>query len=383
MVASAHDVFQTRGEELQRPKVSFGIIVLNGEPFIRYNLRSLYPWAHEIIIVEGACEAAAATATADGHSLDSTIDSVRSFQVQEDPEHKVQLVLARDDGYSGGFWPEKTEMCQAFAKRATGNFLWQVDSDEFFRDQDMVLIFEMLSRGVGQVSFPQRSFWGGLGYINNSMFLAEFSRRGIPRLFAWEPGFAYVAHRPPMVVDHNGIDVKARGSVSSLALLRRGIYMYHYSLLFPDQVASKVLYYSTHSEHKVLQKAGASTTVVDWHNENYVRLSNPYRLHNVDGLSWIRPYRGSHPAQVLRMMDDIARGIVPCRLRQTDDIEKVVESRRYRFVTLILDTLVRLATSRVLYLPFRVMRAIVLRTRDRMQGLAAGVQDRTSVMDVD
>ena len=28
------------------PKVTFGIIVLNGEPFVRYCLRSLYPFAH-------------------------------------------------------------------------------------------------------------------------------------------------------------------------------------------------------------------------------------------------------------------------------------------------------------------------------------------------
>ncbi len=38
------------------PKVTFGIIVLNGEPFTRYCLRSLYPFAHEIIVVEGGHE---------------------------------------------------------------------------------------------------------------------------------------------------------------------------------------------------------------------------------------------------------------------------------------------------------------------------------------
>ena len=35
------------------PRVTFGIIVLNGEPFTRYCLRSLYPFAHQIIVVEG------------------------------------------------------------------------------------------------------------------------------------------------------------------------------------------------------------------------------------------------------------------------------------------------------------------------------------------
>ena len=34
-------------------KITFGIIVLNGEPFTKYCLRQLYPFAYEIIVVEG------------------------------------------------------------------------------------------------------------------------------------------------------------------------------------------------------------------------------------------------------------------------------------------------------------------------------------------
>ena len=71
------------------PKISFGIIVLNGEPFVRYNLRSLYPFAHEIIVVEGAAPAAAGIATADGHSRDSTLDTLWRFKAEEDHEQKI------------------------------------------------------------------------------------------------------------------------------------------------------------------------------------------------------------------------------------------------------------------------------------------------------
>ena len=45
------------------PKITFGIIVLNGEPFTRYNLRALYLFAHQIIVVEGASPMAAHMAT--------------------------------------------------------------------------------------------------------------------------------------------------------------------------------------------------------------------------------------------------------------------------------------------------------------------------------
>ena len=69
-------------------RITFGIIVLNGEPFIRYNLRSLYPWAHQIVVVEGACRTAKAVATPDGHSIDGTLETIRRFQAEEDPERQ-------------------------------------------------------------------------------------------------------------------------------------------------------------------------------------------------------------------------------------------------------------------------------------------------------
>ena len=52
------------------PKITFGIIVLNGEPFTRYCLRSIYPFAYEIIVVEGGHVDARSVCTPDGHSVD-------------------------------------------------------------------------------------------------------------------------------------------------------------------------------------------------------------------------------------------------------------------------------------------------------------------------
>ena len=92
------------------PKVTFGIIVLNGEPFTRYCLRSLYPFAHEIIVVEGAAPAAAKVATPDGHSTDGTLETLYRFKAEEDPEDKV-VIITRE-----GFWREKDEQSQAYAR---------------------------------------------------------------------------------------------------------------------------------------------------------------------------------------------------------------------------------------------------------------------------
>jgi len=79
-------------------RVTFGIIVLNGQPFLEYNLHALYPFAHQIIVVEGATEAAASLATADGHSTDGTLEVLRRFKAEHDPDGKVVLVTGGSSG---------------------------------------------------------------------------------------------------------------------------------------------------------------------------------------------------------------------------------------------------------------------------------------------
>lgn len=74
------------------PKISFGIIVLNGEPFTKYCLRQIYPLAHEIIVVEGASQYARDVADENGHSLDGTLRALWEFKEQEDPEDKVKII---------------------------------------------------------------------------------------------------------------------------------------------------------------------------------------------------------------------------------------------------------------------------------------------------
>ena len=127
------------------PKVTFGIIVLNGEPFTKYCLRSLYRFAHEIIVVEGASQRASCISTPDGHSRDDTLESLHKFKEQEDPENKLRIVT-RD-----GFWSEKDEQSQAYAEMAGGDYLWQVDIDEFYMPEDMDYILRML-KSIPEIS---------------------------------------------------------------------------------------------------------------------------------------------------------------------------------------------------------------------------------------
>jgi hypothetical protein len=301
------------------PRVTFGIIVLNGEPFTRYCLRALYPFAHEIIVVEGAAPAAASMATAAGHSTDGTLDTLHRFKAEEDVENKVQMVT-RD-----GFWSEKDEQSQAYAQRASGDYLWQVDIDEFYQPEDMRTVLQMLvaDPGITAASFKQFAFWGGFDYIVDGWYL----RRGADvfhRLFRWGPGYRYAKHRPPTVHDPQGRDLRLLKWIKAGHMARRGVRLYHYCLLFPHQVLNKTTYYAA------LDRWGRADAKREWVRSAYEQLRSPFRVHNEYRYpSWLERFHGKHPPAVEQMIADIRAGRVDVPLRPTDDIERLLASPWY------------------------------------------------------
>ena len=346
------------------PRVTFGIIVLNGEPFTRYCLRAIYPFAHEIIVVEGGHEDTRAVATPDGHSVDGTLDTIRRFCAEEDPEHKVTLVTTE------GFWPKKDELgndrtaqSRAYAERTTGDYLWQVDIDEFYLPGDIRRVLEMLAADpdISGAAFRQITYWGSPAIIVHSWRV----RRGLDsvhRLFRWGPGYRYVTHEPPTVVDASGNDLRKMKWIGAADLERQDIYLYHYSLLFPWQVEQKALIY----KHEKPDNFGE---IIEWGETCYFRLGRPYRVHNLyQWPSWLERYEGEHPTEVVRMMDDITAGRVEAVLRDNDDAERLLDTWWYRLGAIGLsyaDYLDRagLRVLRVLYRAYRAPKAIMRRLR--------------------
>jgi glycosyltransferase involved in cell wall biosynthesis len=320
----------TKKNEL--PKITFGIIVLNGEPFVRYCLRSIYPFAHEIIVVEGGHEDVKSVCTSDGHSIDSTLDTLYKFKEEEDTENKLTIVTRN------GFWPHKDELgrsrtpqSRAYAERATGDYLWQIDIDEFYKKEDMEYVIRMLNKrpDITAVTFPTYTFWGDINYMSDSWAL----RRGAQfynRLFKWHTKYQYLTHEPPTVVDENGIDLHKKKLISGKKMKKRNIYMYHYSLLFPWQVEQKVRVYK---EEKPEECSG----IIEWAENNYFKLENPKRVHNLYQFpSWLQRFKGTHPEQVLCMMRDIKEGKLNAELRRTDDIELLLNSNKYKLNRIVL-----------------------------------------------
>ena len=334
--------------------MTFGIIVLNGEPFTRLNLQALYPFAHQIIVVEGAAPSARQIATPDGHSSDGTLEAVRQFQTEEDPDGKVVLVTAEDEGRPSGFCVEKDEMSQAYAKRATGNYLWLVDMDEFYRPEDIRRVFDMLTRDpdIQAVTFQVRTFWGELGQRTDGIFLRH-DAQNFHRLFAWRPGYRYAAHRPPTVVDAEGRDLRTLKALSGAETARRGIFLYHYSFVFPFQVRFKLAYYGALGQALGLDLQERRQA---WH-DNYFCISHPFYIDDTSILgdpSWLVPFRGTHPPAIAQLWADIEAGLLSVGRRPTDDIMWLLRQPWYILAGRLLPAV---------WLPVRLARAVARRLR--------------------
>ncbi|SDK79051.1 Glycosyltransferase involved in cell wall bisynthesis [Maridesulfovibrio ferrireducens] len=301
------------------PKISFGVIVLNGEPFNRYCLKSLYPYAHEIIVVEGAVKGAEAVSSPDGHSTDGTLEIIKRFKEEEDPENKI-ILITRD-----GFWEEKDQMSEAYAEAVSGDWLWQVDIDEFYKEEDMNFICNLMDERpeITEISFEQKTFWGSPDYICDSSYLQQGASL-YHRIFKWAPEYKYKTHRPPTVIDPAGVSLCEINPLSGVDLAAVGVYMYHYSLLFPKQVREKVAYYSTWN-------GKAQRKMPKWMDDDYFGMNNPFHLHNVTSHpGWLERYTGPHPKQVVEMWNEVKTGKKSVEIRPMDDVEEFIDSNSYR-----------------------------------------------------
>jgi hypothetical protein len=272
------------------PKISFGMIVLNGGRFIKANLRSLYPFAHQLIVVEGASLLAAESANSKGHSRDNTLEVLRDFKEKEDFQEKLIIVTAEDDGYPNGFWPgEKDQQSKAYASRATGDWLWQIDVDEFYKTNDIREICEFISlRNPSMVYFYFRMF----------MYHPQLQVKGvepeycqcqpIPRLFRWGEGFEYQTHRPPTVINHEGISMKEINPVKAEETSRHGWFIWHYPFLYKEQFLDKERYYENFSFRK-----GMTEWVEDAKNFRRNRFAILW-----EGLSWLERMDEKPPQQI-------------------------------------------------------------------------------------
>lgn len=212
-------------------KFSFGMIVFNGEYFLKQVLDGVYDFAHEIVVVEGSDEISRPLANENGGSTDRTWEMLLSYP---DPKRKIRPIR--------GTFKDKDAQSNAFMGYLTGDFVWLLDSDEMYQPADMEKIARALTDDpeLMAVQMRHRVFFGGLDRVANGAHWENTFWR-IHRLY---PGARYIGHRPVNIMHPCGQTMNDMKHISADQLDEWGIRMYHYSYVMDQQVEEKMRYHA-------------------------------------------------------------------------------------------------------------------------------------------
>lgn len=202
-----------------------------------------YPHVDQIVIVEGATKALdpkrfdgdASEYTQDGSSTDGTIECLLSL---DDPDKKIEIVK------SNGWWDGKTQMANESAKRATGDYIWEISSDEFYKTEDILKIKGLLSEKPDVVQFYANHFVGGFNYcINKETDHFWGNNEPWTRIFRNEPGSHWISHEPSEFQLASGLICNQGNVISKERTKAIGIRLFHYSYVARSQAVFKAKFY--------------------------------------------------------------------------------------------------------------------------------------------
>ncbi|MHC4616154.1 MAG: glycosyltransferase [Planctomycetota bacterium] len=288
------------------PRFSFVMIVLNGMPLIEYSLKSIYDFAHEIIIVEGAVRDCMFAANPDGSSMDGTAEFIKSFP---DPANKIKLIQ--------GKWPEKCEMQNEALKYVTGSHVWLIDSDEVYTRQGLEKIREILKQdpSITQVNLIPENFWKSLDHTVVSARFFEHAHH-YRRLFKYVPGAVFTSHRPPtMVWPGSAKTTEQMHLLDGLKTRQMGVVLYHYSYLSDKQVKQKNDYYGRldHGANRwgIDRQTWYRECFLKWNPQDRAEVENRYPVWMGDPNSHTQPFKGTHPEAMIEYARKFNRGGQP------------------------------------------------------------------------
>jgi hypothetical protein len=288
---------------MKEPIFDYMTIVLNGAKFIEHCIKQYYSHANKIWIIEGADNRTRDHVnpkffTLDGHSIDDTVEIVKSFP---DPEHKINLIQHPNNTFwSGG----KDEMITQINNRINVDrldnyWLFEQDVDEFVRDEDIIKLKEIITEYPQITSFglPAYNFWKSLneqyGWDNKDTFTKANCDWGsyYVRLMAWKPGASHQTHRPPTLRYEDGTN-SMRIMWAGAHLVPLDIWMYHLSDVFPEQVEMKSQYYEIEWWYR--------DTWQKWEANKEAILARG--IYPLGGSGTVIPYNGgAYPREVIKL----------------------------------------------------------------------------------
>lgn len=210
--------------------IAFGMIVFEGDYVLRECLEQVYEFATQILIAEGPVkywQSKGKTTSEDDTNL--IIDNF------PDPDNKIKIIHST--------FTEKDEQCNAYIPfiRDDIDYIWNLDSDEVFKKEDLVKIIRFLEREKPtSVSIRSCTFYGGFDY-----YLTGFEQKpdNFRRIFRVVKGSKWITHRPPTIFYPPSSNIIPKHIDGDILYRETGVEMYHYSYVFPLQVNKKIKYY--------------------------------------------------------------------------------------------------------------------------------------------
>tara|TARA_X000001388_G_C2230097_1_gene122799 strand:- start:1018 stop:1857 length:840 start_codon:yes stop_codon:yes gene_type:complete len=211
-------------------KISFGMIVFEGDYVLKECLEQIYPHAHQIVVAEGPVKFWQDRGKST--SGDRTNNILNNFP---DPENKISV--------THGQYTEKDDQCNAYMSKIKEDtdYLWMVDSDEIYKTDDILKTIEFLKEEKPtSIGVKSCTFYGGFDYKLTGF---EENVDNFIRIFKYQKGCDWLTHRPPTIRYKQSIKLKHIDSDSFYDLT--GVLMYHYSYVFDKQVKNKIQYYES------------------------------------------------------------------------------------------------------------------------------------------
>jgi hypothetical protein len=288
-------------------KLTFGIIVLNGDFFLRQVLETIYPFAHAICIAEGPVSFHFKNGIT--QSTDDTLSIIRSFP---DPGHKIKLV--------SGTYTEKDQQCRSWFNLVPSDTDYVIcnDADEVHTSENILKLIRFLEAvEPTSVGFKSDSFYGGFERV-----IGGFERdHSFKRVLKYYPGCVYRTHRQPTLATEmpgriereDKYDISGKDISGNQLYNDTGITMWHGSYISPKGVFEKINYY----ENAVI---APGKCIPDYFKEVFLKWVNfpEDRMHIEDKYNGVQefipeargesrtiPFPGQHPEVIRRYMPEL------------------------------------------------------------------------------
>lgn len=237
----------------------------NEEEFIGLALRSIYNEVDQIIVIEGAVKSRP-NSTEDGHSTDKTVDIIKDFKENRDPDKKVLFLQIKRS------WNNLEEIKQTFLDLAPeGSVILINDADEFYMPADIQRI---------RLAFDLQPHMTELipTFLH---FYRDFTHITVPgpewntqhqRIFKLQRGMKYNSH--PVVTDQYGHCTYFSPHYQHRRFVpAKPIYIYHYGYArnnMDDIMRQKQEYYE-----KELAGHGAANKKFDQKIKSWIEKTEP------------------------------------------------------------------------------------------------------------